>query len=133
VQHPQYDGLIGEKRVLNIGSFLHSLNTIFLTIMRWLFGIAILTVIVWWLLPNDWRIKYAAEYVLDSDHVTIEHKPYDCDWDSAPIGKKHCHYDAVVTIYNQSGNVIEESGRMNRTPLDQNAAKVHIEWQRVDD
>jgi hypothetical protein len=72
-------------------------------VLKWLFGIMVLAFVVWWLLPDDWRIKYAAEYMIDSDQIVIEYRPYNCEWDSAPIGSKHCHYESVVTVYNLAG------------------------------
>ena len=102
-----------------------------------------------WLLPNDWRMKYAAQYMLSNDQVTIERKPHNCDWDSAPLGNKHCHYEAAVAVYNSDGRVVDGTGaevdetgteisydgrktwqvlRANHTP-----AKVTVVWQRVDD
>ena len=101
---------------------------------KWLFGIAILAVVVWWFLPDDWRIKYAAEYQLDLDQITIERKPHDCEWDSAPLGNKHCRYDEFVTVLNQDSKVIETSfGKAEPEPSDQKPSKVHVEWRRVVD
>src|ERR1035438_654272 len=91
------------------GTQLNSGNTVSLTI-KWILGIAVLAVIVWWLLPDDWRIKYAAEYMLDTDQVIIERKPHNCEWNSSPIGDKHCHYDAMIMVYNFDGRVIDGTG-----------------------
>jgi hypothetical protein len=102
------------------------------TALKWLFGIGLLAFVAWWLLPADWRIKYASEYMLDPEQVTIEHKPHDCDWDSAPLGNKHCHYEEFVTVYNQDGKIIETSfGKADPEPLDQTPAKARVEWRRI--
>jgi len=79
----------------------------------------------WWLLPNDWRIKYAAEYMLDTDKVVIEHKPHNCEWGSAPIGNKHCHYKPIVTFYDSVGAVIRTE--------DVTPTKVNVEWERIEE
>ena len=92
-----------------------------------------LAFVVWWILPNDWRIKYTAEYLLNPDRITVEHKPHDCDWSTAPLGNKHCHYENMVTVYNQDGKIIESFGKANPATPDQEPAKVHVDWQRVDD
>jgi|ERR1700728_1229616 hypothetical protein len=119
---------------IRIALFWQSLTEIFSTILKWLFGIAGLALVVWWLLPADWRIKYAAEYMVDTDKVVVGHKPYNCDWDSAPIGSKHCHYEAVVTVYNEYGHIIEGQGLDKANPpLDRDADKVHVDWERVED
>jgi len=98
-----------------------------------MFALAILALITWCLLPGDWRIKYAAEYWIDIEQITIEHKPHNCDWDSAPIGSKHCHYDAIVTVYNQYGHVIEGPGRDKTNPPNDQNEKIHVEWERVEE
>jgi hypothetical protein len=116
----------------SVGSFLQSLTEIIFTILKWLFGVVVLAFVVWWLLPADWRIKYASEYMLDPEQVAIEHKPHDCDWDSAPLGNKHCHYEEFVTVFNRDGKIIETSfGKTDPEPLDQTAAKAHVEWRRI--
>jgi hypothetical protein len=33
------------------------------------------------------------------ERVKIEKKPHDCEFDTAPIGSKNCHYDAKVFIF----------------------------------
>jgi len=113
--------------------FLQNLGATISFILKVIFGIAVLAFVVWWLLPDDWRIKYAAEYMVDSDQVVIEHKPYNCEWGSAPLGNKHCHYESIVTVYNQDGKIIESAGKADPTPFDQKPTKVHVEWQRLDD
>jgi hypothetical protein len=71
---------------------------------------------------------------LDVEQINIERKPYNCEWDSSPIGSKHCHYDAVVTVLNQHGNAIEgPSLDKKNPPSDQDAAKVYVEWNRVEE
>jgi hypothetical protein len=102
-----------------------------------------------WLLPGDWRTKYAIEYLVNEDQVNVERKPHDCEWDSAPLGNKHCHYEALVAVYNSDGKVIdgtdaevdpsgtEISYDHKKTwqvrPADQKATKVTVVWQRADD
>lgn len=88
-------------------------------------AIAALLFVVWWLLPDDWQMKYAAKYMLAYDQVIIEHKPHNCEWGSSPIGEKHCHYKAIVTLYDSRGDVI----RSDNTP----PTKIHVEWERVED
>lgn len=128
---------------------LQSLGNIISLVVKWLLGIAVLAVVAWWLLPNDWRIKYAAEYTLDTDQVTIDRKPHDCEWDSAPIGNKHCHYAELVTVLNSEGKVIDGTGievdasgaqisydgrrTWQPRPFNQTPAKVRVVWQRVED
>lgn len=30
------------------------------------------------------------------EQMTVSARPHDCEWGSAPLGDKHCHYDAQV-------------------------------------
>jgi hypothetical protein len=43
-------------------------------------------------------IKYRLQYDVDSDHVYISDKPHDCEWDTAPMGNKLCHYEKSVSV-----------------------------------
>jgi hypothetical protein len=114
-------------------SFLRDLKNVVSSVLKWLFGLAILAFVAWRLLPDDWRVKYTAEYMLNDNQVVIERKPHNCDWDSAPLGNKHCHYEKVVTVYNQDGKIIEGPAPTLPAPSDQKPAKVYVQWQRIDD
>jgi hypothetical protein len=48
----------------------------------------------YWLTPE--QDKLAAEYHIPKANVIIEPKPYGCDFDDAPLGNKHCHYEKIV-------------------------------------
>jgi hypothetical protein len=124
----------GEVNSPKTPSLLQDIKTALSKLLKWAIGIGVVVFVAWWLLPNNWQIKYATEYWVDADKVVVEHKPYDCDWDSAPIGSKHCHYEPVVTVYNQYGNIMEGPGLVKENPPnDQNPAKVHVDWVRVED
>jgi len=124
----------GEARQSKVALFLAGVKTILFAVLKWLFIITAFLLAVWWVIPDDWPIKYACEYALDTAHVVIERKPHNCDWDSAPLGSKHCHYGAIVSVYNRYGQVIEGPGvEKTDPPGDPNAAKVHVEWGRLDD
>lgn len=40
--------------------------------------------------------KLAEKYNISVDRVIIEMKPHGCDFDDAPLGNKHCHYEKDV-------------------------------------
>jgi hypothetical protein len=126
--------LSGKPKYAKIALFRQSLAILFFTILKWMLGMLLLAFILWWALPVDWRIKYAAEYAVGIGKIAMEQKPHNCDWDSAPLGSKHCHYEPVVTVYNQYGHVIKAQG-LGKTdlPSDLNADKVRVEWERVED
>jgi hypothetical protein len=87
----------------------------------------------WWVLPDDWRVKYAAEYMLNNDQVFIDRKPHNCEWATAPLGDKHCHYEKVVTVFNRKNEIIAGPAPTNPAPEDQKPAKVFVAWERVED
>lgn len=65
----------------------------------------------WHLMPDDWKWRYALQYELsDTDKVTMEKKPHNCEWGSAPIGDKHCHYDPFVRALNIGNEVVGGTG-----------------------
>lgn len=59
-------------------------------------GLAIvgLMLLVEWLTPE--QDKLAEKYNIAKDKVIIESKPHGCDFDDAPLGNKHCHYEKDV-------------------------------------
>jgi hypothetical protein len=88
---------------------------------------------------------YAWKYGLDSSKVTIERPPHDCEWTSAPIGEKHCHYDArVVTVRVRSELAVgaadptefvsyDEGRTWQLNLLPRAAPGVFVSWVRVDE
>jgi hypothetical protein len=70
-----------------------------------------------WLFPQS-KFGYRAKYNVSDDRVIIERKPYDCEWETAPLGAKHCHYERTVhTETDQHGNV----------------TALYVSWQKVQD
>jgi hypothetical protein len=43
------------------------------------------------------------------EHVVIEHQPHDCDFMTAPMGQKHCHYQAHVETWGQQPKIVDIS------------------------
>jgi hypothetical protein len=94
-------------------------------VIGWLLGVCVVLFVLWWFLPDDWKLKYAVQYWVSTDQVVIERKPHNCEWGSAPLGDKHCHYKALVMPLDPRGEVITAPGQ---TPT-----KVHVDWERVDE
>lgn len=69
-----------------------------------------------WLFPES-KFGYTMEYNLADDKVIIESKPYDCEWDTAPLRAKHCPYEKTVQTQTQNGKV----------------TAVYVRWQKVQD
>jgi hypothetical protein len=47
---------------------------------------------VWY---GKWR--YAVQYSIDASKVQINSQPHDCDFLTAPLGEKNCHYERSVS------------------------------------
>lgn len=124
-------------------------NNLVFSVLKGLAIVAVLLAIGWWLMPDDWRNKYALRYLVEPDQVFIDRKPHNCDWYSVPLGGKHCHYDPVITVCNPYGKVIDGTGvQVNAggsmisyddgktwqpRPLDQHAARIIVAWERVEE
>jgi hypothetical protein len=39
---------------------------------------------------------YAWKYDVADSRVVIDKQPHNCEWETAPLGAKHCHYEAQV-------------------------------------
>lgn len=86
-------------------------------------------------------------YKVPLDRVHFFPKPYDCDWGSAPIGSKHCSYAAVVSAYNEKGELVggktPERGAWEESSLvvvgndvfarDVRASRIEVDWVKVAD
>ena len=54
---------------------------------------------------------YAWKYDVADSMVIIEMRPHDCEWKTAPLGDKNCHYEAQVRI------ILTAAARDGITPL----------------
>ena len=61
------------------------------------------------------RIWYGMANHVVSRNVSLTPKPHDCEFLTAPIGEKHCHYEASVAVINN------------------NPKRIEIDWSKVDD
>jgi hypothetical protein len=69
------------------------------------------------LAPSQYQI--ALEYHLTEDQVLMDPKPQECDFTTAPVGNKHCHFE-------QSLNVVRECLDPKCPP-----ARVYVGWRKV--
>jgi hypothetical protein len=98
-----------------------------------------------WIWPDsNWsnRWRYSLESDLKDATVTVEPIPHDCEFLTAPLGSKHCHYEKrVLTIRIRANDRASDSGRFVSTdegktwqkagPSDH--AAVFISWDKVRD
>lgn len=68
-------------------------------VIIWLGISALIVAALWPYLSLD-PIKswYALDYEVPVERIEVDKKPHDCEFMTAPIGDKHCHYDAQVTV-----------------------------------
>jgi predicted membrane channel-forming protein YqfA (hemolysin III family) len=94
-----------------------------------------------WFAP-DKRWAYEWRYSLEKDMkgavVTVERKPHDCDFTTAPLGAKHCHYERqlnTVRVRMKAGQrmVSYDEGRTWAPDDGSSQPAVWVTWHRVDD
>jgi len=61
-----------------------------------IFWMVIIAVFIFWSDVWDSKLRYQLVYQVSSNKVTKEKKPSDCDFMTAPLGRKNCHYNKVV-------------------------------------
>jgi hypothetical protein len=64
--------------------------------------VAVIGAFLWFILPDSWtdKIRYSAEYSVEMSQVERHDPPTDCDFMTAPLGRKNCHYKKTVAAYN---------------------------------
>lgn len=79
---------------------------------------AVLTVgyLAWdyWLKPENERL--ADKYGVAKEMVYIAPKPHGCDFDDAPLGNKHCHYERIESAPKDSEGKV---------------TAVYVQWDKV--
>jgi hypothetical protein len=58
--------------------------------------VVIIAVIITWFTPEAEQL--AGQYHVSKDKVVIQPKPHGCDFDDAPLGNKHCHYEKSMDV-----------------------------------
>jgi hypothetical protein len=83
---------------------------------------------------------YAFKYSVDTSNVRVEKQPHDCEWASAPLGGKHCHYKAEVssvrTGTSANGNtplVSYDEGRTWSVNPQRVKPSVFVSWTKVEE
>lgn len=79
-----------------------------------------------WMFPDSplaIRWRYSLESTVEHPVYFIDKRPHDCEFLTAPIGDKHCHYDRNVSI-NQNHNP---------TSPEWGSTYVYVSWQKVDE
>ena len=76
----------------------------------------------------------SSKYNVPVERVSAPPKPHGCDFDDAPLGNKHCHYDKHVYVFDRTNQVIEIDGNARTCPTGCGPAyRVEQDFQRVDE
>ena len=95
-----------------------------------------------WLFPTqEWAYKwqYFDEPNLEGATFEVEPKPHGCEFLTAPIGAKHCHYEAIVMTRrvgrSQAGEriVSYDEGKTWRPATPSDEPWLFVTWDRVED
>jgi hypothetical protein len=70
-------------------------------------------------MPEKDRLEL--QYHVSQDNIVIEPKPHGCDFDDAPLGNKHCHFEKHVDVE-----------RACPGP-DCRVTSVYVSWRKVDE
>jgi hypothetical protein len=95
-----------------------------------------------WTFPeSEWATKW--RYGLDDDlkdaDYVMERHPHDCEFMSAPLGDKHCHYDkAIITVRVRNGQsggrvVSYYEGKSWASADTGTRARVFVSWTKIQD
>ena len=83
---------------------------------------------------------YSLKYSVDNSKVVIEMRPHNCEWGSAPLGDKHCHYTAEVsqvrTDVSKDGTtplVSYDEGKTWSFNTDHVKPSVVVSWTKVEE
>jgi hypothetical protein len=94
-----------------------------------------------WIAPEaEWSYRWqnALDSELTDAVVTVAHRPHDCEFMTAPLGDKHCHYERHVDTIrvHDSGSgpeVSYDNGHSwSRTPSPMKPA-ILVSWTKVED
>jgi hypothetical protein len=58
----------------------------------------------------------SSKYNVPVERVSAPPKPHGCDFDDAPLGNKHCHYEKHVYVYDKNDQRIEIDGNPQTCP-----------------
>ena len=82
--------------------------------------LAVIVYVLFLLFASD-QTKLSNEYKVPEDHIFMQPKPHGCDFDDAPLGNKHCHFEKKV-------DVVRACPGPNCRVTD-----VYVSWNKVDE
>jgi hypothetical protein len=71
--------------------------------------------------------------------VIVNPRPHDCEWLTAPLGDKHCHYDPLVrrvrTSVTDKGDplVSYDEGKTSQVNAFNETPGVYVSWKKIEE
>jgi hypothetical protein len=92
-------------------------------LLKWLGGLIVVGIVGVFLYEKfaPEKTKLSDEYNIPESQVYVDSKPHGCDFDDAPLGNKHCHYEKVVDV--------QRSCDAPSCPV----TSVYVSWRKVED
>ena len=95
-------------RVIGVTEWWRRVRTTVLAVGTLLFWVAV----AGWILIGMWpylstsptKSWYAFREGVPVERVEVTKEPHDCEFATAPLGAKHCHYESKVEVFNPDGN-----------------------------
>jgi len=80
---------------------------------------------------TDWFNKswYSLRYFVSPTEIHVNVRPEDCNFMHAPLGSKGCQYEASVTAYNATGDLVGGEGAPEYSH-DTKTGKPIISWDK---
>jgi hypothetical protein len=94
-------------------------------------GLAIIGVGIWIYSAGGIEAAlFSWKYWVTPDKVHVDAKPSDCNFFTAPLGDKGCHYDMYVNAYNAAGALVtgDFAPKNMRPPSDPKIVQVIVTW-----
>ncbi|MGO8809193.1 MAG: hypothetical protein ACLQJF_06995 [Candidatus Sulfotelmatobacter sp.] len=87
-------------------------------------GIAVLLVLIFGAIAFGFHAINAAHPYpnIKTENIHVATMPQDCDFATAPLGNKLCHYEKIESFVDREGQSV---------PTQTNAAQVFVTWKRV--
>ena len=79
-------------------------------IVLWIAVAGYVLAVLWPYLSLDPQmIWYALKYQIPVERIDITKKPHDCEFGTAPLGSKNCHYEATPFVLKGDGPGVKKS------------------------
>lgn len=101
-------------------------------------GGGILVVWLGWTTFTSTKVKLESQYGLTDGHVQVMKQPKDCEFVTAPLGEKNCHYEKRIALLNSKGELIGgdevmPDGKHVITEPKEKVTDVFVNWVKIEE